>query len=239
MDCNVEIEFGGMNERDRSLVDIMQKEMDAQRAGLRTIDNSIYTLAFAYIASLSLCVPALLTANESADQIKEMFPLVGTILCTIVFIGGFYALMLIRSRNVHMAHIAFLSDRINELVVRNYGEDHKVLFQQTREISEFYYGNAGGKAWFTLYGVFFLFLILFCFGVLRAGYLQGFHIGWIVLAEMVVMVLMYYLMLKKGGIRSVRQRIDSDYEQWLNDIDGRSSKCKMRDVEESEEGLIA
>lgn len=207
-----------MNRRDAILLEIIQKEMETQRANLRTLDGSLHTLAFAYIASLSLCVPSLLTAQKTVGQIEAMFPLVGTVLCTIFFFGAFYALMLIRSRNVHLAHIAFLSDRINELIEKNYGEENKILFQQTQEISEFYYGPAKGKAWFFMYVVFLVIVAVLCICVLWASIMQGSIYGFVVLFEVVTMVGMYGFSLRKSGIRAIRARIEKDYEEWRESI---------------------
>lgn len=207
-----------MNERDAILLDTMQKEMETQRANLRTLDGSLHTLAFAYIASLSLCVPALLSAEKTIDQIEAMFPLVGTVLCTIFFFGAFYALMLIRSRNVHLAHIAFLSDRINELIEKNYGKKSKTLFQQTQEISEFYYGPAKGKVWFFMYIVFLVVVAVLCVCVLWVSIMQGSVYGFVVLFEVVTMTGMYGFSLRKSSIRAVRARIEKDYGEWRESI---------------------
>ena len=221
---NVATHTDDMNQRDKILLEIMQNEMETQRAHLRTIDSSLHTLAFAYIASLSLCVPALLTVNKTAAQIEESFPIIGTVLCTIVFIGGFYALMLIRSRNVHLAHVAFLSDRINSIITKNFGLDKAVLFQQTSKISAFYFGDAKGRVWFAMYGAFFALLAMFCFKIIYESYAQGLYTGWIVLGEAAIMTFMYAIVLKNGGIRAVRKRIDKDYGNWLiNQGVGQSS----------------
>lgn len=212
-----------MNEQDKILLDILLKEKEIQRQSLRTLDSSLHTVAFAYIAAFALCVPALLTRGSSMDEIAAIAPFVGTILCTILFIGAFYALMLIRSRNVHLAHIAFLSDRINEIVSRNYGERSKVLFQQSTEISGFYYGKAKGKVWFAMYAIFLLLIVVGCCYVVWASLRQGAVFGFIVVFEIVSMAGLYYTMLKSGGIRPVRERIEHDYENWITHLDEQVS----------------
>lgn len=108
--------MGTLCERDRLRMDLMCKEADAQKLSLRTLDSSLHQLAFAYVAAFALCIPAMVASLGHLNEAREMFGVFEFIACTLVFVGAFDALMLVRSRNVCMAHIAFLEDRINEIL---------------------------------------------------------------------------------------------------------------------------
>ena len=124
--------------------------------------------------------------------------------------------MLIKSRNVYIAHIAFLSDRINEIVERTYGARSKILFQQSTEISSFYYGKAKGWVWFLFYIAFLILVFVwFCYAV-YLNFCANWPLAVVIIVEAIVAVSMYgALFATGGGIRSVRGQIEADYEKWL------------------------
>ncbi len=150
-----------MRNENAVLMELLLGEKREVEESLRVLDSSLHRLAFAYIAAFALCVPALMQGAVNFSAIEEKGHLIGVVLCTLVFIGSFYAAMLIRSRNISVAHIAFLSDRVNDIVAGSYGEKKKILFQQSKEISTFYFGSGNGKVWFLTYMAFFVFFAAF------------------------------------------------------------------------------
>lgn len=209
-----------MTDEDAVLMELLLSEKEASEENLRVLDSSLHRLAFAYIAAFALCVPALMQGAANISAIESQGHLIGVVLCTLVFIGAFYAAMIVRSRNVSAVHIAFLSDRINDIVVASYGEKKKILFQQSSEISDFYFGPGNGKLWFLTYLAFFVFVAVFYGWVIVTSCLKGdAHFAILVVVEAVSSIAFFAVTLKSDGMKVMRKRINSDYEKWLNSVE--------------------
>jgi len=206
-----------MRNENAVLMELLLGEKREVEESLRVLDSSLHRLAFAYIAAFALCVPALMQGAVNFSAIEEKGHLIGVVLCTLVFIGSFYAAMLIRSRNISVAHIAFLSDRVNDIVAGSYGEKKKILFQQSKEISTFYFGSGNGKVWFLTYMAFFVFFAAFYGWVVATSCTKGeWYFAILVAMEAICSIAFFVVTLKCDGIKVVQKRIASDYEKWLH-----------------------
>lgn len=218
--------MGTLCERDRLRMDLMCKEADAQKLSLRTLDSSLHQLAFAYVAAFALCIPAMVASLGHLNEAREMFGVFEFIACTLVFVGAFDALMLVRSRNVCMAHIAFLEDRINEILSDVYGDTAKVLFLYAEDISGFYRGSCNGRLWLVAYLVFFGALLAVLAVVHFAGGFVETNPVWlnaVMAVELTVIAVLYIWYFAVSGSAKVRARINGDYRRWIINLRQSSS----------------
>lgn len=219
-------------------IDYLFKEKESQRQNLRILDTALMQLAFAYITVVALCIPALITASGHIEAISNNIHVIMCICSTALFIGIMYSLLIVRSRNIHLAHIAFLCDRINDLLSHQYGEKNKILFQQSTEISDFYYGKGGKVVWVVYYLALVLIMlateIVSIWVSLKAGqYLLAF----IVLFELIVLVVLYFLSYWTTGLETTKRKINYDYAKWYSEKEDTLDQDENNNSSESKSVL--
>lgn len=206
-----------MDEKDKLRIQLMEKEIESQRAGLRLMDGSLHNLAFAYIGAFMLCVPALLTREGDASTVSQTTQaVIGFIICTLLYMGGFYALMLVRSRNNCVAHIAFLQRQINEILKRNYERNGEILFSYSFEISDFYRGQGHGVVWFLSYCIALMLIVIAALWlIVKNAYVYPFLTA-ISILELIATVSFYAYYFTVSGSRNNLRHIDKEYQSWID-----------------------
>jgi hypothetical protein len=143
-----------MKQDDCDFITLILHEKDQQEIRLRDLDKSLLQLAFAIVAALSLCAPALLsTTSISSTNISYVY----IILTQIIYLGLFYSIMIVRSRNIALTVIAVLSKKINK--VREKNNESPMLFNYSFNISDL--TRFDRPVWFAVYVIALIIIMTF------------------------------------------------------------------------------
>jgi len=208
-----------LSKRDQLILKILLKLEESNQETVRMLDSSLYQLAFAYIGAFALCVPAIFVASANIATLKNHLWLMAFVLCQIAFLGGFYALMLVRGRNTHLAHVAYATGRINDMIKDNYGEKHKIFFEHSYEMSRLYLGGDNGAKWFAMYLLFLVPIVLACGYTIRATWVVSPILMFVVVAEIIITFIIYFASLKTVGLKSAKEMVEHDIDQYLEKLD--------------------
>lgn len=137
-----------MEQKD-DFIHLLLQEKSQQEQRLRDLDKSLLQLAFAILAALSLCAPALLS-NIQVSESNQIGAY--TIVTQIIYLGLFFCVMIVRSRNKSLTLIAVLSRKIN--LVRQENGCCPVLFNYSFDISDFTRNDK--PFWFAVYSIIML-----------------------------------------------------------------------------------
>ncbi|WP_242369258.1 hypothetical protein [Adlercreutzia muris] len=195
---------------DRTILDLLVREMEQQRASLRLLDNSLHQLSFAYIAAFALCVPAVFAGGRDTDALlgnAETMALVSFILCTIFYFGGFYALMLIRSRNLCVARIGLLGDSINTCIRRDQVAIDAIPYEFSENMADAYYGKWNGKLWFGAYVLFFIPVLAGCVYALVTTWEVNIYLSIVLLVEITLSIAFYVVYFATSGGKRLRNQL--------------------------------
>lgn len=207
---------GELSEKESLRIELLLREACSQRESLRLLDGSLHQLAFAYIAAFALCVPAVLAVNDAVAEISpHALGLISFVLCTIFYFGGFYALMLIRSRNLCCARIGLIEDMVNAVLKQAFGPGALIPYEYSSRGLPIYYGAANGLVWFLAYAIFLLVVIAGCGFTVFINFGVYPILAIVSTVEIAFTVVSYSVYFSISGSKKLRSRLEREYTDCL------------------------